>query len=425
MATFKFKEEEIFRNTVKVHPSYKFMIYSGSVYIDNEIPKNGLQDTSNTRKITHVPSGYVSLYEMNIDRDETSHTYNSQSGLGVKTMVYPFITKNGSLQNFATVTTSSWFNSFAYGDIITGSYPMSSSLYRNYYPELNTTAFYDPTKQHGGSFDQRPHIIALRNTMNYYKTLSPHYAHRSSLGYKFFQELNLISIPSIFYGSEIKKGTIKLNFYVTGTLVGTLQDTKKNGELIQTYGANGLDKVAGVALYREGFLILTGSWDLHAGTHNYVNNTSDLRKTKWVYWGAGIEGFSYDANEDVDGTHCDIAFEGTNYLNTMTLMAHAPVGAINHSNNPTYQLKSSGDLYNVSGYHTAAGSTFMENQGITIKNVTPTDYHNVTGSFKKTTFITKVGIYDEHHNLIAVAKVAKPVKKTEDREYTFKLKLDF
>ena len=52
-------------------------------------------------------------------------------------------------------------------------------------------------------------------------------------------------------------------------------------------------------------------------------------------------------------------------------------------------------------------------------------YTNYSESFEKTTYISKVGIYDEDRNLIAIAKVATPVKKTPDREYTFKIKLDF
>ena len=44
--------------------------------------------------------------------------------------------------------------------------------------------------------------------------------------------------------------------------------------------------------------------------------------------------------------------------------------------------------------------------------------------FSKQTYISKVGIYDKDKNLIAVAKLATPVKKTEERDLTFKLKLD-
>jgi hypothetical protein len=36
-----------------------------------------------------------------------------------------------------------------------------------------------------------------------------------------------------------------------------------------------------------------------------------------------------------------------------------------------------------------------------------------------------VGIYDKDKNLIAIASLANPVKKTEKRDFMFKLRLDF
>ena len=59
-----------------------------------------------------------------------------------------------------------------------------------------------------------------------------------------------------------------------------------------------------------------------------------------------------------------------------------------------------------------------------IKNTVSSSYSDPTGSLKKTTYITKVGIYDDKKKLIGIASVAKPIKKTEDRDLTFKLKLD-
>ena len=44
--------------------------------------------------------------------------------------------------------------------------------------------------------------------------------------------------------------------------------------------------------------------------------------------------------------------------------------------------------------------------------------------YQKQVFISKIGIYDKDKNLIPIAKLAKPVRKTEDLEYTFKLKYD-
>jgi uncharacterized membrane protein affecting hemolysin expression len=60
-----------------------------------------------------------------------------------------------------------------------------------------------------------------------------------------------------------------------------------------------------------------------------------------------------------------------------------------------------------------------------IKNTISASYVQQTASFEKQTFITKIAIYDEDQNIIGIAKLAKPVRKTLDRDYTFKLKMDF
>ena len=67
---------------------------------------------------------------------------------------------------------------------------------------------------------------------------------------------------------------------------------------------------------------------------------------------------------------------------------------------------------------------YYEYDKIEIKNTVSSSYNDPTGSFMKTTYISQIGIYDDERNLIAIAKLAKPVKKIEERELTFKLKLD-
>ena len=44
--------------------------------------------------------------------------------------------------------------------------------------------------------------------------------------------------------------------------------------------------------------------------------------------------------------------------------------------------------------------------------------------FKKTTYISKIAIYDDQKNIIGIAKLANPVRKRELDSYTFKLKMD-
>jgi hypothetical protein len=112
----------------------------------------------------------------------------------------------------------------------------------------------------------------------------------------------------------------------------------------------------------------------------------------------------------------DLNFKGTNYVNSLTMFAHAKKGHLNHSNNPTYR-----DLSVVKINTTGSGLTFVE--GTTaLANVVSASY--VSASFEKTTYISKVNIYDEDGNLIAITSMAKPIKKTLTDEFTFKMKLD-
>ena len=67
---------------------------------------------------------------------------------------------------------------------------------------------------------------------------------------------------------------------------------------------------------------------------------------------------------------------------------------------------------------------YFEDDTQKVKNVVSSSYIDPTGSFEKTTYISKVAIYDKNRNLLGVAKTATPIKKTVNRDFTFKIKLD-
>ncbi len=321
---------------------------------------------------------------------------------------YPFIPKGSSLEAFKTVTTAS-FNTTIFSDIITGSYPNKTSISSKYYTaSLNNNCF----------GEERKYICALKNVLNSYSYYSNHYLFSSSYGEKNSQELNLINIPSIFFGSSIDRGTVELGFYITGTLIGKLEDKNKNGELIETTGSN-TGSVAGVVLYNEGIILLTGSWDLNSNhTEIYSYNPSPASDNpKWIYWGAGMD---QEINNLTLTSSFSLNFEGINYIPTITMLAHAEKGDLNHSNNPTYlkfnEKSSKQPIVGSHGYH--------EYTKLEIKNTIKYAYENFSGSLEKQTYISKIGIYDENKNLIAIAKMAKPIRKPENRDLTFKLKLD-
>lgn len=263
---------------------------------------------------------------------------------------------------------------------------------------------------------QRLHVYSLKNILDKNTIYSNHYLFSSSLGDKSKQSVNLISVPSIFYGSSIEKGSIEIGFYITGSLAAKLEDKKLNGELIETTGSNnGL--VAGVVLYEQGIIVLTGSWDINnTVTDIYKYPGGSPEAPKWIYWGSGL---GQDTNL-TDQTHFSLKFNGINYVNTITMFANAEKGEFNHSNNLTY-IKH-GELERRKTSQTA--HSYVEPEDREIKNTTRYLYENFSGSLEKQTFITKIGIYDAEKNLIGIAKLSKPVKKTENRDFTFKLKLD-
>jgi len=379
MAIFKFSEDDLFTNTIEAYPQYSFYTQSGSIYINNRPNVPGI----NSANSLDVPVGYISLYEYNIDRPANNY-------------IYPFLIKDGMRTSFKTITGSA-FNSLQFESVITSSYRMSASISRNFYNSAT-----------------RPFVSALQNVFNYYSYLSPHYQYSSSFGDKATQTVNLISIPSILYGSSIKKGTVNLKFYMSGTLIGELQDRNYNGELVQVgpVGSTGSGSVAGVVLYNEGFVALTGSWSLNPDTIDYDISDS----SKWIY-------FNYGANDGKSQSLTSLSssflmeYSGTTHIQTMTMFAHARYSQLNYSNNPTFISSSTAQAY-------ASGSLKYYETPKEIKNIVYSDFVDEKPEFKKVTYISKVAIYDKDKNLIGIAKVATPVRKTEENQYTFKLKLD-
>jgi len=171
-------------------------------------------------------------------------------------------------------------------------------------------------------------------------------------------------------------------------------------------------------------MILTGAssqFPLDTGvSRDYINDLTDLQISSWLYYGFGAND-STSQTATLASASYSLSFVGTSVISTMTLFAHAYKADLNWSNNPTYVAK---DSCPVPPTMTSSFS-FHEANKLKIKNTISSSYLSPTASFENQTFITKIGIYDEQRNLIGIASVAEPVKKTENRDFTFKLKMDF
>lgn len=222
------------------------------------------------------------------------------------------------MTSFSTVSTSDFNLDFAFGDVIQGSYPLTASI---------SVDRYDTTF----AGKKQTVLYALKNTLDYYTTLSPHFAYSSSFSDKTAEKLNIISIPSIFYGSSIQKGSVKLKYYVTGNLIAEAADKLNNGVLYQTTasGDTQTDGIVGVVLYNEGFIILTSSTGIHWHKEEYGTGAGAV-SASWHYFGVTS---SYAGSPS---SSFSLDFNGVNHVQTLTLFAHAKERQLNFSNNPTF-----------------------------------------------------------------------------------------
>lgn len=458
MAIYKFEDNNVFINTLEANPEVKFLIVDGNVFIDDMPSLSG----ENTGSLLCVEQGNISLYEMNIDRD----------GTNVKHIEFN-LPVDGHKTSLRAISNNEYNVLYEVGAGLTGSYNLSSSISYYYYNEQaasnagegETGVFLlepngvvkKPAVTNGrvingyksfipeesvlfGSTAGFPVTFSLKNAIEKYSFLSPHFNFLKSpteqLPYKDRNltrvEMGLINIPSIFYGSAIKKGSVRLNYYFSGSLIGTLTDEAKRGELRQSFPLEHSESgsVAGLVLYNEGLIILTGSYQLENDDgipyidHEAVETGHTIHK--WTHFGSGVGNFEDSTKSGISNidrlkqVSFSIDFQGTTVTPTITMLCNAPYSNLNWSNNPTFMNHVAGSKL---GTFMSSDRSFKE-YDLKTYNATDTELVDYTPEQKKETYISKVAIYDEKKNLIGIAKLANPVRKTPDRSYLFKLKLD-
>lgn len=414
MHKFKFEPDDLFVNRLKTYPEYNVFIYQGEMFVNSETRITG--------------SGGMVIYDVN--RNLTSSNMispfieNTSEKAIFKSQVYQPLVKTidaGPVPHFyKRKLASDKLTSYPTGEI-TSSYGVETPIVRNLTQAVATlnTEYVNPSAPgaaltHTHTFTSNLNLTAsaLQNVAKKYTVLSDHFIFSSSAHSRNLleEQINFINIPSMYYGSTIKKGTVELNYYITGSKIASCGDVNHNGELIGTLGATS-GSVVGIVMYDEGIIALTSSVELE--DNSIIYNGSPTTGS-WLHYSTTLnDGIS---NSSLASASYDLNFEGTNYINTMTMFAHARKGHLNHSNNPTYR-----DLNEEKINITGSGLRFIEGS-TELANVVSASY--VSSSFEKTTYISKVHIYDEEGNLIAITSMARPIKKTVNDEFTFKMKID-
>jgi len=176
--------------------------------------------------------------------------------------------------------------------------------------------------------------------------------------------IRVIDIPSIFYDKEI----------LTGSFTASDHDSSGDERVIYDNGRGGLysgsltGTLVGSIFYQEGIAALTKP-DLN----DFGSVSSDNFKWK-------------------------VSLKGTHRIPVKIFQCRAKAGQLNASTNPTYyQSPTTGDY---KGF----------------KEIVQSD---------KDTYITTIGLYNKHFELIGLARLAQPTKKQIEQNIIFKLKIDW
>lgn len=98
------------------------------------------------------------------------------------------------------------------------------------------------------------------------------------------------------------------------------------------------------------------------------------------------------------GSLTGITFQNITNINSTLVFCRASADEFNYSSNPTY--------------------TDADNRIVVIDE-------GQEGKQQSFTFATSVGLYDANDNLLAVAKLSRPIEKNPEKDLTFRIRLDF
>ena len=161
--------------------------------------------------------------------------------------------------------------------------------------------------------------------------------------------------------------------------------------ILLTGSAAASDTAVGLIYYQAGVVVLTSSifdGEFGAPRTTYEYDTSSIA--------AVLSASNITASADgFRGRVYDIAFDNTTELNSTIYFCRAHHSDFNYSSNPTYLT---GSKIRVKGNSKA-------NQPVS--------------------YVTTVGLYSAANELLAVAKLSEPLKKTPSNELTLRVRLDY
>lgn len=240
------------------------------------------------------------------------------------------------------------------------------------------------------------------------------------------QDPLFINFSRLMYKDEIKKGSFRLTLgmeedydtpFSTLFYIGdygasqSFDDTNspagefgilRSGSSTDPDGVN-LGNAVGLVYYQAGVAVLDMSATIGYAMTDASSNpdafefvrSTNTSPADLTYTGSIESGTMDEISDALRHRIYNIQFDNTTELQSTIYFCRANNREFNYSSNPTY----------------VSGSEIIIKEGDA--NTNPASY------------ITTVGLYSDANELLAVAKLSEPLKKTPDNELTFRVRLDY
>jgi len=260
-------------------------------------------------------------------------------------------------------------------------------------------------------------------------------------------EALIINYKRLFKRDKIKKETYAAKIYASATVVS---DTVN----LSPYNNLGTTSILGSSVYTDAGASTTFQTSFGGELGNIVDASNTSQNAGLIFYDQGIVIFDIkkiiSGSQRVSGTISSITSTGQTTIGNVTL----PGGGKNATFIPDLMISASID--DIVDHFAACRFSSGTLTGQTFQNITninstlvfcraTADEFNYSSNPTATddssrivvidpgqeatqtsfTFISSIGLYDANNNLLAVAKLSRPVQKTVENDLTFRIRLDF
>ena len=234
---------------------------------------------------------------------------------------------------------------------------------------------------------------------------------RETFAVKMFQSSSNAAASNLFINATLNPATGSAIFTDVGAST-SVERSSTGGDVGNIVNAANTAETVGLMFYQQGVAIfdmkkIFNGNQVMRGTINAVGATGNatLSKTDQTFIPGLVTSASIDQLLDHitetrfgSGSNTFLTFQNNTKINSTLYFCRATADEFNFSTNPSY-TNSEGRI-----------------------RVIRTGQEDIEKSFA---FVSTVGLYDANEELLAVAKLSRPVEKNDEKDLTFRVRLDF